>query len=475
MSDTLGQCVNVNRTAAAIDQNATAGSYLVMYTVEYVGQYLRGNVPPLTVRYSNVTHATASSAFVSSFTNSTSGITTSLGSVDRVDNIAYTVTEGNQPDGLFNLVYSCERRTVYTVVNVTVVSSTQSIIKASTPVLVQYEYIRIQTTYHQILTVDATGTVATITPAFDLTPYVGIFTFADAETGAFYSDPYDLFGVSAACYTPNSHVTLSMNQSVVAADLSTKLRALSPVVVDSDDSLTITRTYYPANATRIGYVWTISFNRQNGDLLPMVCQTNNQLLGTNLAAGASCVVSTVQNGTLIDGTFSLSVTSPNAYIATPANYTALTVPWNIDAGSLTSILSATTGFGAVGVTRTPYFPSGQTRWSGCYLWTVSFTGRTGDVPNMTPSSNLIASPSGVTLNVGSHNYLLAHDDPGTAVEGNQVGGYFGFTFTDTNGTFYRSNSSAFPVVSNVTGQALSALEFKVCVLCSLHLTPLTCM
>lgn len=455
-----GLCVTVTRDSYAINSNATEGSYLLMYTVTFVGQYLRGDVPALSVLYSNVTYSAAGASFVTSYRNSTSGAITTLGSVNRVGNVAYTTVVGNQPDGLFSLEYFCERRTVPVIVNVTAVSLAQSLITANVPALVQYEYIRILTTYHQIISVDSTGTVATISPSFDLTPYAGIFTFTDAETGAFYSDPYDTYGVSAECYTPNIYITLPMNQSDIAADMSAKLRALSPVIVDSDDSLTIVRTYYPLNSSRIGYLWTITFNRQNGDLLPMQCLTNGQLLGTNLAGGATCTISTVRNGTLIDGYFALTLSSPNAYIATPVNYSSKAVPWNIDQASLTSILSSTTGFDTVTVARTPYFPSGQIRWSGCYFWTVSFAGRYGDVPTMVATDNLTAS-STVLLSVGSHNFPLTHDDPGTEVEGNQVGGYFGFSFTDTNGTFYKSSSTAFPVVSNVTGEAISAAEFQV--------------
>lgn len=366
-----GLCVAVTRTAYAMNVNATAGVYAVSYSVEFTGQYVRGSVPALAVSYSNVSHS-ATSVFLNTFTNS-SGSTVALGSVQRPGNVALTLVEGNQPDGLFTLTYACEARTVKTVVNVTdVPNSDTSIISVSAAILVQFQYILILDKYHQIISVDSTAARGVVSPAFDLSPYQGISTFANAEVGAFYSDPSDFYGVSAACYTPNIHITLDMNQSVTEYDLNTKLRALSPVVVDSDDSLTITRSYYPSTASRIGYIWTIVFNRQNGDLIPMACN-DAFMFGTNSIGGAACLVNTVQNGSLVDGDFSISVMSPNSYIATPLNYSSLSLPWNIDPASLASILSATTGFGVVDVSREAY-SAGQSRWSGGYIWTISFTG-----------------------------------------------------------------------------------------------------
>lgn len=86
--------------------------------------------------------------------------------------------------------------------------------------------------------------------------------------------------------------------------------------------------------------------------------------------------------------------------------------------------------------------------------------RTGDVPPLVTVSNLTATTQNVTLYTGTYNSPLIYDNPNTAVEGNQVGGSFGFTFTDSNGTFYRANATNFPVVSAVTGHAISADEFK---------------
>ena len=472
MTSPDGLCVNVSRTAFALNANATSGEYMILFSIEFNGAFVRGNVPALLVTYSNVTYSTPGVAFIDSTTNSSSGLTTTLGSVDQVGNIGYMAVEGNQPDGLFTLTYFCEARVVLTIVNVTAVSASTSLITVpGSGILQVYEYIRIQQTYHQIISVDATGTVGTITPAFDLTPYAGIFTFANALVGAFYSDPYDIFGVSAACYTSNIYVTLPMNQSEVSADMSAKLRALSPVVVDTDDSLTITRSYYSSTSNRIGYIWTITFNRQNGDLIPLLCGTA-QLFGTNSIGGASCFISTVRNGTLIDGSFAVGVTSPNAYISTPLNYSSISVPWNIDPFNFGSILSSTTGFGAITVNRQPYFAD-QIRWSGGYLWTVSFVGRFGAVPSMTIQNNLTLSAapaSNTTITVGTGDNPLAFDDPGTAVVGNQVGGFFGFSFTDTDTppTFYQSSATAFSVVSNITGQAISAAEFQAALVAMLN-------
>eukprot|EP01042_Synura_sphagnicola_P023283 gene23283-29706_t len=51
------------------------------------------------------------------------------------------------------------------------------------------------------------------------------------------------------------------------------------------------------------------------------------------------------------------------------------------------------------------------------------------------------------------------DDPGTAVDGNQVSGTYGLTVVDTTGNIFNSTSAFIPV-TNVNGEAYSAADLQ---------------
>jgi hypothetical protein len=214
----------------------------------------------------------------------------------------------------------------------------------------------------------------------------------------------------------------------------------------------------------VGYVWTVTFHRQNGDLKPLGCDTTN-LAGTNLEFGASCVVNTIQQGSLIAGDYALVVQYPHAYVGTPVDNTADVVPWNIDAGHLETILSSYAYFGAVTVTRESFTPTGQLRWSGGYRWTVTFTEPNGDIPLLTfvdtlEVPNLDSTMANVTFEIGGEDSPLSVDDPGTAVNGNQVSGSYGLSFTDSLGNDYVVSSDFMPVVDPLGTEAISATQYK---------------
>jgi hypothetical protein len=157
---------------------------------------------------------------------------------------------------------------------------------------------------------------------------------------------------------------------------------------------------------------------------------------------------------------------PHAYVGNPVLYSTTLIPWNVDVAGLNAIIAAqmatSTAFGGLAMSRKAYTPTGQNRWSGGYLWTIAFTTRNGMLPPMATTSylNIFGDKSVVHLEVGTQQNKFSLDDPGTAVLGNQVAGYYGLSITDQLGKVYTSTPRYFPVVSPVTGQALSAREMQ---------------
>jgi len=215
---------------------------------------------------------------------------------------------------------------------------------------------------------------------------------------------------------------------------------------------------------------------------------------TNALSGARkyCNVTTVQYGSLIDGYFQLATTYPHEFVSTPFKYNSSFIRKDISADDLKTLLYDTKDgkgesvWGTLDVTRNSYTPTTDERWSGGYAWTITFTTRPGNVPQMGSwrdvsndtiydslqvnfkASDLTTS-AWTTLQVadekgssddlyrGLANYWeFTEDDPATSPrDGNQVMGTFGLTFGDD-----KSAADSFPVQNETTFLALSAKEFK---------------
>jgi len=441
-------CLTITKEAMVMKVGSTDGVYKLSYRVVFNGDFVRGNVPALEVYDSSVTHPTAS--FLTQYTYA-SDIHT-VGDVRTEGNVAFTDIEGNQPDGVFKLEYECESSTVPVFVNVT-----EGVhIKIDSEALELYQFIRIMNSYHQIIAINDTADEGRIYPAYSSNE----FTTNDAEVGFFYSDPYAFDGVSEACNSLRVNPTFSIDEAAASDEIVTKLRGLSDVINDDDDSLEISRSHYPADSTKVGYIWTITFHKQHGDLNTLGCDQSN-LNSTNTASTVDCIVDTIQPGSFLGGNFSLILSFPHAYNGEAVDDRSDAVPYNIDPTSFASVLSsANNTFGDVEVERSVYIPDGFNRWTGGYIWTVAFKTRNGDIPTMQVYTQLTTTNNTAHINVGTQSSPLAVGDPGTAVEGNQVGGFYGLTFVDHNGTLVSSGSTAFPVVSPASGEALNASEFE---------------
>lgn len=180
--------------------------------------------------------------------------------------------------------------------------------------------------------------------------------------GAFYSAPADPNGVSAACYANTSYETVQTSVTCTAEVLAAGLKQL-PNILNSEDSLNITLSYSGNYSDRVGYVWTITFNRQNGDLKPMDCDSA-LLNATNADFPPNCTITTLRNGTLVDGDFAVGLVSTGD---------SRNVPWNIDANSLATELASLPYNVYIDVQREPLFTN-PIRWNGAYLWNITLTG-----------------------------------------------------------------------------------------------------
>ena len=129
-----------------------------------------------------------------------------------------------------------------------------------------------------------------------------------------------------------------------------------------------------------GFVWTVSFADESGDLNEMTCVTDN--FHTNsVISDAPCGVSTVSDGNQLGGTFILSLgaeeTSALAHSAT--------------ASQVQTALQAFNSIAAVAVTR------GAADTQLGYSWTISFTSNVGDVPLMESINSLTGTGANIAI------------------------------------------------------------------------------
>jgi len=473
-------CVDVNLISNTIKVGQSDGVYEYSYQVTFRSNYLRGKVSVLEIKPPQTSSpvSTTQGEITSSYLDNQLGVVTQTG-------LAFVVNAGNQPTGGVNLAYKCESRTMpLTSVTVGPVDTAISTI-ALTGYL--YQWLRIGKNYVQIIALSNSDLTATISPALSLVD-IGTPT-SDAEVGVFYSDPTQVNGVSTNCLSRRIYTTGSIfDSSAVELDLKTKLRGLSQVIDTTDDnSIIVTRSNFKMRDLFIGYRWTITFTRQNGDLNPLQCiippSGNAALAGTggsSIVNGVACTVETLRNGSLFSGNFQLGISFPHKYVGTPAIVNNTTpIPWNIDATNMMSILTNTpqipisnvgrsfNPFGTLAISRVSYVPTQpyvHKRWSGQYRWTVSFVpflpdSRTGMVPPLVVKNSLTVGGVLKNISIGTGNKLLPNDDPKTAIVGNQIGGSYALSFRDNNVSPYTWTLNNIPV-TNSNGQALSGDEFK---------------
>ena len=529
MLDNSNNCVTVSDESKVTASDTYAFSFIVTFS----GNNLQGDVPLISIYSTSGTYTKSdSSKKVKVLTFSLDQLThTSLittGNVYRIYSGSPTrlwtapttlsllpVTRGNQPDGTYKLSYTCPAK--WTSVQISISPGTAKGDHVANEITTSATTLRLNhvfrivglNTYHRVIALDSSCTSYTSTClSATVSPYINTKIRAFTQTielGVFYSDPFKLdpvwsddyknlnpFMISEACRLNNKRWTGLITPYDSADSVKAGLLTVMNQLLLGTSSITVTRTMIDMHQSCVlgtscylGYVYTITFTSAHGDGLPLGTASGTGVgLGTpNLlpiprtAAAAytpTVTVATVQDGSMIyDGYFSLSQTFPHSYLGTPASSTANYLRWNALASEVQTLLSGIEAFGSVTVTRSAYKMTGEVRWRGGFIWTITFTSRNGKLPQMgITSSNLVAAAS-ATAAVGTQDFPLAVDDPGTAVRGNQVGGTYGLSFTDALGNVFPATATDFKVISPTTHLPLSAAEFSTQLRAKLGNTRLT--
>jgi hypothetical protein len=503
--------VAVTKDVVVVRSAAMGGVLLLKFNVTFEGDGVRGDLAQMVVATNQLTN-TSQGVYVTDL-----AVTTLVG--------------GNQPAGSFYLTYHCESRTVPVSVEATQGSKTAVFRHNATNVTVG-DVVRVNVgTSQPRLGAQGGGAsyayyaVAAVRIAADGTVTVTLDkAFADAsstyegDAGKFYSNATDTYGVSEACYGADPETTLRIDHNASADYLREKLEALS--TIPSGGGIEVTRRAIPAGNSRnfgvetgsnsgsvevVGYDYNITFVNNNGDLHDLFCEqgnaqlrsgaypyeaTNDVLNSQASPRGKQCSVSEWTDaphtdGVFLDGSFTLSLPFPHfqqAYDQTNGaggvqeNFTTAAMRFDASAAEVEAAMedvvdrrSDTRVFGSVAVTRAPYQPSADSKWSGQYLWAVTFLTRPGNVPTSVPGlANLFGTAGNLSLaanlTVGSGLHPLQVDAPGVEAEGNEVGGSFGLDWRDSvTGAVTSTNCTTFLpwLTGDDMAHALNAAFFGV--------------
>ena len=460
--------------------SSCAGSYELYYVIEFDAPHTSGDVPELTVMHSNLRINQSSHAYLSMICPESEFQHGCAIPVGRALNItfgnfydgAYLTSameqiKGSQPSGTISLDYECESEVVVmkngsmTTTNTTGSFTDTKYVSEISP----GQFIRFSNTpgldhYRKILSVDKINGLITFD---DIAPMN--ITYNDVEYGDYFSDWSELdgsSGISDICRSSRIHSTLpidiSMGSDVSStSDWLSKIRGLS--VIDST-GIHVNRILSDLSI-EVGYIWRVTFDKQPGSVNEMTCNT---LSGVNF-----CDVSTFNNSSFLSGSYRLKTTWPHEYEASnPIEYSSDNLAWNIDADTLGEKLERVKEgsdmvFGEVSVSRSPYIPAFHSRWSGGYIWTITFTSRGGNIPAMNIDlSSLVGIQSNGEVSdedsgqydtyqgITNNNEFL-FDDPGTARDGNQISGTYALSWEGNDLFPFISTQSIFRIQSGGNG------------------------
>ncbi len=492
----LGAC-NLDPTGS--DPATCAGEYELLYEVTFDALHTSGDVPPLTIVTSDFRIETSTSSYINVLCPSSfyihgceeprgAALDSNHGSFynGEAGSIAIEFTKGSQPSGMITLDYECESIAAKLpdgctmLVSVDGMSSTFDCTGFVANVDVG-QWIRFSAgdgidRYRKIVGVD----MALESVLFKTKAPVNGATYIDVEIGDYFSDWDEIdgrSGVSSQCQASRIHTTLpinvgTFNSASSVRDWKGKIGALP--VIDST-GISVSRSIVPDLSLDVGLIWDITFRKQPGNVHEVVC--------SSVSGNNQCNVNTLQDSSVIGGYFRLQTNWPHEYlIETPEVFVTDSIRWNSDAQTIKASLEAITDingdkvFGLVNVSRAPYVPPSHSRWSGGYLWTITFSSRGGNIPalaydvsSLTGANTLLEvsdEDSGESDKYqGVHNSAtFGTDDPGLARDGNQISESFSLSWS---GNAYYGSVVTTNVFTVQTGgsqsdryTALSADNFK---------------
>ncbi|KAL7440180.1 hypothetical protein ACHAXH_004154 [Discostella pseudostelligera] len=475
------------------------GEYELLYEVTFDAVHSSGDVPPLTVVTSDFRINTTTSSYTNVLCPSSyyvhgceepagAALDSNHGSFynGEAGSIAIEAIKGSQPTGMITLDYECESNTVILpdgcTMSVSVDGMSSSFDCAGFVANVAAgQWVRFSAgdgidRYRKIVGVDS----ASEKVLFKSQAPVNGATYIDVEIGDYFSDWDEndgSSGVSSHCQAARIHTTLpidvsTFNSAVSVLDWKGKIGALS--VIDSS-GVSISRSIVPDLSMDVGLIWDITFHTQPGHVHEMAC--------SSVSGNNQCYVNTLQDSSVVGGHFRLQTRWPHEYVTeTPELFQTDSIRWNSDAQSVKASLEAITDsngdkvFGLVNVSRAPYVPSFHSRWSGGYLWTITFSSRGGNIPALTYDDSLLTGDNTVlevsdedsgesdTYQGIRNSATFGVDDPGQARDGNQISGAF---FLSWSGNAYHDPVVTTNVFTVQTGgsqsdryTALSADHFK---------------
>ncbi|KAL7554975.1 hypothetical protein ACHAWF_018557 [Thalassiosira exigua] len=482
------------------DPATCMGEYELMYEIAFDGVLSSGDVPPLTVVTSDFRLDTASASYVDVMcpaAHFVHGCEEPVGGALDSDHASFyngesgsaavESTKGFQPTGMITLDYECESLVTALPGGHSMTVSTYGMSASFDDVgfvgnMAVGQWIRFSAGdgidhYRRIAGSDDAGD----TVSFESAAPVNGAVYADVEFGDYFSDWDESdggSGVSSHCQASRTHATLPIdvdifNSATSVTDWRGKIGAMS--VIDSS-GISVERNLVSDLSTDIGLIWDVTFQKQPGNVHEMTCSS---VSGTN-----ECSVNTLQESSVIGGDFKLQTTWPHEYVSeTPQPYETGSMRWNGNAQTLKAELESITDangdkvFGFVGVSRVPYVPPSHSRWSGGYLWTITFLSRGGNIPALTfdhsaltgnsPFLEVSDEDSGeADLYQGVPNSAsFSADDPGLARDGNQITGSFSLSWSGN--AYHDAVASTGNVFTVQTGgsssdqyTALSAEDFK---------------
>ena len=299
--------------------------------------------------------------------------------------------------------------------------------------------------------------------------------YTNVEFGNYFSDwdeNYGSSGASSQCQTSRHHTTLpiTVNMYDLASSVTDWKGKIGLLPVIDSTGISVSRSLLPNLSVDVGLIWDVTFHKQPRSIHKMICDS---VSGIN-----QCSVNTLADLSILSGHFKLQTTWPHEFLSeTPHMFETGGIRWNSGVLTAKAKLEAIMDDnnnkvpGLVSISCTPYAPPSHSRWSGRYIWKITFLSHGGNIPaltfdNVNPLLEISDEDSGeADLYQGVQNSaLFGAKDPCLAWDGNQIDGLFALSWS---GNAYHDSVVTTNVFTVQTGgssgdqyTALLAVSFK---------------